>query len=93
MPLIAMTREMGSLGRERIAIAANRGTVTLSGTLEPGLEERDALDVASRVPGAKNVNSALKTLMPSRLKLGVWAQRPIEKGGGAPFFGCHARYT
>jgi cytidylate kinase len=57
--------------RMRINIGAEDGVVTLSGTLEPGLEEVDALRVAATAPGVRDVRSRLKLLTPSRLKLGV----------------------
>ena len=58
-------------GKMRINISADDGEVTLAGTLEPGLEEADALRVAAAAPGVRNVRSQLKLLAPSRLKLGV----------------------
>ena len=55
----------------RINISAADGVVTLAGTLERGLEEIDAVRVASAVANVKSVKSQLKPLAPSRLKLGI----------------------
>ena len=55
----------------QISISADRGTVTLAGILEPGLEEIHAMEVTSAVPKVKNVKSELKLVMSSRLKLGA----------------------
>jgi cytidylate kinase len=55
----------------RINITAQDGVVTLSGTLEPGLEETAAIRVSSAVPRVKTVKSALTLVAPSRLKLGM----------------------
>lgn len=55
----------------QITVSAADGVVTLGGTLEPGLEEIDAVRVASSVAGVKTVKSQLKMLTPSRLKLGA----------------------
>lgn len=54
-----------------INVAAENGVVTLSGTLEPGLEESAAIRVSSAVPRVKTVKSVLKLVAPSRLKLGM----------------------
>jgi cytidylate kinase len=67
----AALRADPATGRMRINISANAGEVTLAGTLEPGLEATDALRVAAAVPGVKSVDSQLKSLTPSRLKLGI----------------------
>jgi cytidylate kinase len=67
----AALRADPATGRMRINISANAGEVTLAGTLEPGLEATDALRVAAAVPNVKSVNSQLKSLVPSRLKLGI----------------------
>ncbi len=55
----------------RINISAADGIVTLAGMLERGLEEIDAVRVASAVAKVKSVKSQLKPLAPSRLKLGI----------------------
>ena len=55
----------------RINISAADGIVTLAGMLERGLEEIDAVRVASAVANVKSVKSQLKPLAPSRLKLGI----------------------
>jgi len=55
----------------RINISAADGIVTLTGILERGLEEIDAMRVASAVANVKSVQSQLKPLAPSRLKLGI----------------------
>ena len=55
----------------RIDISAADGIVTLAGMLERGLEEIDAVRVASAVANVKSVKSQLKPLAPSRLKLGI----------------------
>jgi len=55
----------------RINISAADGIVTLAGMLERGLEEIDAMRVASAVANVKSVKSQLKPLAPSRLKLGI----------------------
>ncbi len=57
--------------RMQINISANDGKVILAGTLEPGLEETDAIRVASAVAKVKYVKSELKIIVPSRLKLGI----------------------
>jgi len=49
-----------------ISIKADRGRVTLGGMIEPALEARDALEVASGVPGVKDVKSELRTIGPAR---------------------------
>lgn len=54
-----------------ISITADTGVVTLGGTLEPGLEEIHAIEVAAGVPRAQDVRSQLKLVMPARVKLGV----------------------
>lgn len=53
------------------SIIADHGMVTLAGTLEPGLEEVHAMEVAAGVPKVKNVKSELRLLTPLRLKLGA----------------------
>jgi hypothetical protein len=54
-----------------INVSANDGELTLAGTLEPGLEESDAVRVVAALPKVKSVKTQLKLLAPSRLKLGV----------------------
>jgi cytidylate kinase len=49
-----------------ITIAADRGRVTLSGILEPGLELRDVLEVAASVAGAKDITNDLRVAGPMR---------------------------
>ena len=72
MPLIAMTREMGSFGKDVAARLSEDprcaklnitvdGRVTLAGVLEPALDEEDALEVASQVPGVTGIKSALRS--------------------------------
>ncbi len=67
----AALRADGSTSKMQINIGASDGVVTLAGTLEPGLEELDAVRVASSVARVKSVNSQLKLLIPSRFKLGI----------------------
>lgn len=45
-----------------ITIEADEGRVTLSGILESGLEAKDAVEVASTVPGVKDVVSQLRAV-------------------------------
>ena len=67
----AALRADPATARMRINISASDGEVSLAGTLEPGLEEKDALRVAAGVPRVKSVKARLQLLTPSRLKLGV----------------------
>ena len=67
----AALRADAATAKMRIDIAVNDGVVTLSGTLEPGLEEAAAIRVTSAVPRVRQVKSELKLVTPSRLKLGV----------------------
>lgn len=55
----------------QINITACCGEITLSGILEPGLEEKHAAEVVAGVSRVKNVKSGLKMATPSRVKLGV----------------------
>lgn len=57
----AALREDPRTAKLNITVDALDGCVTLAGILEPGLEEEDALEVASRVPGVSEVKSALRT--------------------------------
>ena len=52
-----------------ILVAASEGRITLSGVIEPGLEERDAVDVAQSVRGVSEVESALRVTAASRYKM------------------------
>ncbi len=54
-----------------LAIRTDRGTVTLAGVLEPGLDEMHAMEIAAAVPKVRDVKSELKVAMPSRLKIGA----------------------
>ena len=55
----------------RIKVSVENGVVTLAGTLDPGSEEKDAMQVVAGVAKVKSVNSKLKTATPSRFKLGI----------------------
>jgi osmotically-inducible protein OsmY len=52
-----------------VLIAATEGRITLSGVLEPGLDERDAVEVAQRVSGVSEVESTLRVTAASRYKM------------------------
>lgn len=52
-----------------VLVTAAEGRVTLSGVLEPGLEERDAVEVAQRVGGVSEVDSTLRVTAASRYKM------------------------
>jgi hypothetical protein len=55
----------------RVLVSASKGTILLSGILDMGEEEIDVTDIAGKVPGVRDVRSALKIAMPSRTKLGA----------------------
>ncbi|MBI1966345.1 MAG: cytidylate kinase family protein [Betaproteobacteria bacterium] len=51
-------------GKMQISITAENGVVTLSGLVDPGQEPKDAAEVASRVPGVKDVVNQLRLAVP-----------------------------
>jgi len=67
----AALRADPAAAKMRIDIAVSHGLVTLSGTLEPGLDEATAVRVSSAVARVKQVKSELKLVTPSRLKPGL----------------------
>jgi cytidylate kinase len=67
----AALRADPATAKMRINVTAKDGELTLAGTLEPGLEESDAVRVVAALPKVKSVKTQLKLLMPSRLQLGV----------------------
>lgn len=67
----AALRADPATARMRINVRAVDGELTLGGTLEPGLEEIDAVRVVTALPKVISVKTALKLLVPSRLKLGI----------------------
>ncbi len=52
-----------------VLVAASDARITLSGVIEPGLEERDAVDVAQSVRGVSEVESSLRVTAASRYKM------------------------
>ena len=53
----------------QIAITADRGTVTLSGIVDPGCVPAHAAEVAARANGVKDVKNLLKIAAASRIKI------------------------
>ena len=51
-------------GKMQIYITAEGSTVTLAGLVDPGQEPKDATEVASRVPGVKDIVNQLRLAVP-----------------------------
>ena len=48
----------------QISITAEGGAVTLAGLIDPGQEPKDAAEVASKVPGVKDIDNMLRVAGP-----------------------------